>query len=126
MAKITTPVKGFNGQVVGVTFTNGAGETTDPVALAYFRRHGYGVEAPKATNATPDSVTEKSTKPQLLAYAKSKGIDVGKSAKNAEILESIRAAEQGPGQGTTGTGEQPGGGENDGNKTPDPNGPEAK
>lgn len=44
MAKITTPVKGYTGDVVGVSFTDGVGETSDPALLAYFARHGYTVE----------------------------------------------------------------------------------
>ena len=43
MAKITTPVKGFNGKVAGVTFVDGAGETEDAAALAYFERQGYTI-----------------------------------------------------------------------------------
>lgn len=43
MAKITSPVEGFKGTVAGVTFDDGKGETDDKAALAYFRRHGYGV-----------------------------------------------------------------------------------
>jgi hypothetical protein len=52
---INTPVKGFTGEVVGVTFKDGEGTTnTDP---AYFRRHGYTVSetvapAEEETNAT--------------------------------------------------------------------------
>lgn len=44
MAKITAPVKGYTGDVVGVSFTDGVGETTDPGLLTYFTRHGYTVE----------------------------------------------------------------------------------
>ena len=44
MAKINTPVKGFTGTVAGVAFVNGAGESTDEAALAYFVRHGYTVD----------------------------------------------------------------------------------
>lgn len=43
MTKVTTPVKGFTGQVLGVHFTDGKGETDDPTALGYFRRKGYTV-----------------------------------------------------------------------------------
>ena len=43
--KIHTPVKGFTGKVAGVTFVDGAGETTDEAALTYFERHGYTIEA---------------------------------------------------------------------------------
>jgi hypothetical protein len=43
VARIVAPVAGFEGDVAGVTFEAGVGETSDPKALAYFRRHGYGV-----------------------------------------------------------------------------------
>lgn len=43
---IATPVKGFSGVVAGVTFTNGVAKSDDPVALAYFVRHGYQVRRP--------------------------------------------------------------------------------
>lgn len=43
MAKITSPVAGFKGRIAGVTFKDGAAETDDPGALAYFRRKGYKV-----------------------------------------------------------------------------------
>lgn len=41
--KVQTPVDGFTGVVSGVNFTDGFGETDNPNALNYFRRHGYGV-----------------------------------------------------------------------------------
>jgi hypothetical protein len=46
MTKITTPVADFTGDVVGVTFVKGTGQSDDPVKLAYFGRHGYTIEQP--------------------------------------------------------------------------------
>ncbi|MGC5398079.1 hypothetical protein ACPXCP_20385 [Streptomyces sp. DT20] len=43
--KISTPVPEFNGKVAGVWFANGEAETDSEGAVAYFERHGYGVEA---------------------------------------------------------------------------------
>lgn len=43
MATIESPVEGYDGTVVGVEFKDGKAETSDPAALAYFRRHGYTV-----------------------------------------------------------------------------------
>lgn len=54
MATVTTPLPGFNGSVVGVVFTDGVGHTTDPQALAYFTRHGYGIAQDKPA-ATPQA-----------------------------------------------------------------------
>ena len=54
MAIIHTPVKGFSGEIAGVPFVNGTGETENPAALAYFQRRGYKVEADKpAPKRTP-------------------------------------------------------------------------
>lgn len=53
MATIKTPVEGFDGVVVGVTFTNGSGKTSDPAKIQYFERHGYGVEHDPETPTTP-------------------------------------------------------------------------
>lgn len=41
--RVTTPVAGFSGVVAGVAFADGAAETSNRAALAYFRRHGYGI-----------------------------------------------------------------------------------
>lgn len=63
MARITTPVEGFTGVVVGVTFADGKGETDDQSAIAYFTRHGYTVEAekpaPKKPTAAEKAAAEK-------------------------------------------------------------------
>lgn len=53
MAKITAPVKGFNGIVAGVQFKDGSASTDDTGALAYFRRHGYTIGG--TDGATDDS-----------------------------------------------------------------------
>lgn len=46
MATIHAPVANFTGKVAGVSFADGKGETSDTRALAYFRRHGYGIGTP--------------------------------------------------------------------------------
>lgn len=89
MAKITTPVKGFTGKVVGVTFADGVGETEDEAAVSYFRRHGYGVEV---ASKPADKPIEKWTKAELLEHAKAHGIDLGDAKKNDEIVAIIKAA----------------------------------
>jgi len=45
--RITTPAPGYNGTILGVLFADGTAEATGlpPATLAYFRRHGYTVEA---------------------------------------------------------------------------------
>ncbi|WP_437582726.1 hypothetical protein ACSAGD_10695 [Paramicrobacterium sp. CJ85] len=55
MHKVTAPVKGFTGTVVGVNFADGVGETGDAAQLAYFRRQGYTVEEkPKRAKKTTE------------------------------------------------------------------------
>ena len=48
--RIQTPVEGFTGEVVGVAFVDGFGETEDENAIAYFIRQGFGLDgsAPEA------------------------------------------------------------------------------
>ena len=43
MAIVTAPVADFRGNVAGVDFVAGQGETDNDNALTYFRRHGYKV-----------------------------------------------------------------------------------
>lgn len=50
-AVVKTPVKGYNGIVAGVTFTDGVGETDNAAALAYFTSQGYDVSAKKDDDA---------------------------------------------------------------------------
>lgn len=48
MAIIKSPNPKYSGVSAGVPFVNGKGETDNPLALAYFKRHGYEiVEPPK-------------------------------------------------------------------------------
>lgn len=53
--KITAPVPGYTGTVAGVALANGTGETDSPSAVAYFRRHGYGVEPAEEPAADEES-----------------------------------------------------------------------
>jgi hypothetical protein len=49
MVEVIAPQKGFTGTVAGVRFRDGKGDTDDEVALAYFRRKGYGIGRDKPT-----------------------------------------------------------------------------
>lgn len=113
MATVRTPAEGFTGTVVGVTFVDGVADTDDDVALAYFRRRGYDVEE------SQDFDLSKANKGDLIAYATEHGIDVDPKANKGDILESIRAAEQGPGSDDTTGGTEPTAGEGDPTKTDD-------
>lgn len=58
--RIQTPVEGFTGEVVGVSFVDGFGETEDENAIAYFIRQGFGLEgsAPEGTEPEPEAEPE--------------------------------------------------------------------
>lgn len=95
MAAVKTPVEGYTGQVVGVTFADGVGETDDPAVLAYFRRHGYTVEETEKAVTVPEGKPSTDwTADQLKAYAAEHGIDLGAAKKKAEIAAALEAAEK--------------------------------
>lgn len=58
--RIQTPVEGFTGEVVGVSFVDGFGETEDENAIAYFIRQGFGLEGsdPEGTEPEPEAEPE--------------------------------------------------------------------
>lgn len=58
--RIQTPVEGFTGEVVGVSFVDGFGETEDENAIAYFIRQGFGLDgsAPEGTEPEPEAEVE--------------------------------------------------------------------
>jgi hypothetical protein len=56
--RITTPVRGFRGEVAGVAFIDSRAEVDEDAnarALAYFRRKGYRVEAVEPAPAEPQA-----------------------------------------------------------------------
>ncbi|MET8985837.1 hypothetical protein ABZW49_10350 [Nonomuraea wenchangensis] len=55
--RITTPVRGFRGEVAGVAFADSKAEIDEQAhsrALAYFRRKGYRVEALEEAKGEPE------------------------------------------------------------------------
>lgn len=58
--RIQTPVECFTGEVVGVGFVDGFGETEDENAIAYFTRQGFGMDgsAPEGTEPEPEAEPE--------------------------------------------------------------------
>ena len=95
MAKITTPVKGFTGVVVGVTFADGRGETDNESAIAYFHRHGYTIEAAQKAIEIPEGAPSVDWKgDQLKAYAERQAIDLGSAKSKPEIVAAIESAEK--------------------------------
>jgi hypothetical protein len=58
--RIQTPVEGFTGEVVGVHFVDGFGETEDENAIAYFIRQGFSLDgsAPEDVEPEPEAEAE--------------------------------------------------------------------
>lgn len=48
MAKIYAPNKGYTGNIAGVSFTEGVGETEDNWLIGWFESKGYKVEKSEA------------------------------------------------------------------------------
>lgn len=64
--RIQTPVEGFTGEVVGVSFVDGFGETEDENAIDYFIRQGFGLDgsAPEGTEPEPEAEAEVELEPE--------------------------------------------------------------
>lgn len=56
--RIQTPVEGFTGEVVGVSFVDGFGETEDENAIAYFIRQGFGLDGSAPEGTEPEAEYE--------------------------------------------------------------------
>lgn len=65
--RIQTPVEGFTGEVVGVSFVDGFGETEDENAIAYFIRQGFGLDgsAPEGTEPEAEAEYEPEFEPEF-------------------------------------------------------------
>ena len=70
--RIQTPVEGFTGEVVGVHFVDGFGETEDENAIAYFIRQGFGLDGSAPEGAEPEPETEAEPEAEAEAEAKAK------------------------------------------------------
>lgn len=94
MATITTPVEGFTGTVIGVTFADGKGETTDEAKISYFTRHGYSVESTEKVVDIPEGKPSTDWKgDQLKAYADKHEIDLGAAKNKPDVVKAIEDAE---------------------------------
>ena len=60
MAKIYTPVKGYNGVSAGITFRDGVGETSSAHLIKWFSKHGYTVKDDACENVSGKPVLEDS------------------------------------------------------------------
>ncbi|WP_043322363.1 hypothetical protein [Mycetocola saprophilus] len=99
MPKITTPVTGFTGEVAGVRFTDGEGETTNPAAIAYFHRQGYKVILTAAETKAAAKAAEEAEQARVAAEAAGKPGVVDAVTKDelvAAVLEALPKAEVAP------------------------------
>lgn len=57
---VTSPVSGYTGHVINVEFVDGTAtvDRSDVQALAYFRRHGYGLDGEPGTASEPPDPRE--------------------------------------------------------------------
>lgn len=62
--RIQTPVEGFTGEVVGVSFVDGFGETEDENAIAYFIRQGFGLDGSAPESTEPEAEYEPEVEPE--------------------------------------------------------------
>ena len=62
--RIQTPVEGFTGEVVGVHFVDGFGETEDENAISYFIRQGFGLDGSASEDVEPESEPEAEAEPE--------------------------------------------------------------
>lgn len=62
--RIQTPVEGFTGEVVGVSFVDGFGETEDENAIAYFIRQGFGLDGSAPEGTEPEAESELEYEPE--------------------------------------------------------------
>lgn len=62
--RIQTPVEGFTGEVVGVHFVDGFGETEDENAIAYFIRQGFGLDGSAPEGTEPEAEAEVEPEPE--------------------------------------------------------------
>jgi len=69
--RITAPVPHVVSTVAGVAFADSVGETDNPAAVLYFRRHGYGVEEIVPEPAPEPAVVEPVDPPETKRPAKS-------------------------------------------------------
>lgn len=88
MAKITAPVEGYSGTVVGVHFADGQGETKDEGLISYFRRHGYTV----AEKAAAPSAAEKKAEAEKVAAEKAAAEKAPADKAEAEKVAAEKAA----------------------------------
>lgn len=95
-AIVNTPVKGFTGVVVGVSFVDGTADVDNEAALAYFHRHGYEViyaPAEAKTVEIPEGAPSTDWKAdQLKAYAEKHDVDLGSAKAKPEIVKTIEEA----------------------------------
>lgn len=103
MAKIIAPNKSYTGVSASVAFCNGEGNTTNPILIDWFRKHGYqviedaaeeGLKVPPSPGGDGEKQLSEMDIEELKAYAEEHNIDIGKATSQVGILEKIKEAEE--------------------------------
>lgn len=94
---VHTPVEGFTGIVVGVSFHDGVGETDDAAALGYFQSAGYAIDDEAAT--VPPAGTPL-TSEELARVTANSGQGSGENPTPEPPQGQPQGDPQGQGQGT--------------------------
>ena len=84
MVKVTAPVEGYTGTVIGVVFVDGSGIAETESQIAYFERHGYELEAATKT-------LDENTKAELEAIASGEGVEFKNPINKSDLLALIQA-----------------------------------
>lgn len=100
MAKIIAPNKNYNGISAGVSFRDGIGNTEDRHLIAWFREHGYTVEAEPNPEAAAAQDLEKQSDPKLDQPANAE--------KKAKRKPKVKAAQQSKPESQSETTPEPG------------------
>ena len=88
--RITAPVEGANCTVAGTVFANSVAETDSDAAVAYFRRHGYTVEALDTHDEPPVRPAQSASKAEWVGYAvRAHGMtpDAAEAMTKADLIE---------------------------------------
>lgn len=81
MAKIYAPNKDYAGEIAGIPFFNGVGETNDKWAIQWFEEKGYKV--------AEESKLEDLTVSELRKMAAEKGIEGYSDMRKAELIKTL-------------------------------------
>lgn len=89
VAIVHTPVGGFTGNVIGITFVDGSADVDNEGQIAYFERHGYQVIF--APVEPVEKTLDEQSKAELEATAEAAGIEFKNPINKADLVALIQA-----------------------------------